>query len=56
MFVTEAVVPKTNYSRVFEETNVKYSSETVNIKSANVDGYNLIKARDVLNLLGISVD
>lgn len=56
MFVTETAVPKADNSRVFGETTVTYNNTTVNIKSANVDGYNLVKARDVLNLLGISVD
>ena len=56
MFVTETAVPKADNNRTFGETSVKYGTETVNIKSANVDGYNLVKARDVLNLLGISVD
>lgn len=56
MFVMETAVPKVDNSRVFGETTVTYNNTTVNIKSANVDGYNLVKARDVLNLLGISVD
>ncbi len=56
MFVTETTAPKTDSGRTFGETMVTYNNTSASIKSANVDGYNLVKARDVLNLLDISVD
>ncbi len=40
----------------FTQTAVTYKDKTTEIKSLNVEGHFLVKARDVLSLLGKSVD
>lgn len=47
---------ETNTNPTFINTTVRYGSNTLQIQSANIDGYNLVKARDVLDLLGKEVD
>lgn len=39
----------------FTEITVTYNGSTAQVKSANIDGYNLVKARDVVTLLGRDV-
>lgn len=39
----------------FTEITVTYNGSTAQVKSANIDGHNLVKARDVVTLLGREV-
>lgn len=45
-----------NTAPVFSDTTVSYGGKTTGISATNVDGYNLIRARDVLELLDMEVD
>lgn len=57
MFVTTETAPQEESTTpTFKETSVTYNNTTQQIKSANIEGHTLIKARDVLNLLGKEVD
>lgn len=56
MFAIEPTQPETVNGRVFGTTTINYDNSTINVKSANVEGHNLVRARDVLNLLGSEVD
>lgn len=56
MFVIEPTEPEVQNGRTFGKTTVDYEGNTIDVKSANVDGHNLVRARDVLNLLGSEVD
>ncbi len=53
---TQTAPPEESTAPVFKETAVTYNNTTSQIKSANIEGHTLIKARDVLNLLGKEVD
>lgn len=55
-FLTDTSKQKSAASApVFKETAVSYGGSTAQIKSANIEGHNLVKARDVLSLLGKDV-
>ena len=40
---------------VFTDITVRYNDNTAQVKAANIDGHNLVKARDVVILLGRDV-
>ncbi|MDO4302002.1 MAG: hypothetical protein Q4D26_11520 [Clostridia bacterium] len=55
-FLNETNTQKTNTTALtFKETSVSYGGSSSQIKSANIEGHNLVKARDVLSLLGKDV-
>ena len=57
IFVNTQTAPaEESTTPVFKETAVTYKNTTSQIKSANIEGHTLIKARDVLSLLGKEVD
>jgi len=56
IFLTESVATdSTDSTPTFTEITVYYNDNSAKVKSANINGSNLVKARDVINLLGRDV-
>ena len=56
IFLTEPTAEKgTSNIPTFTEITVYYNGNSSRVKSANINGSNLVKARDVINLLGRDV-
>lgn len=52
---TDTASDLTANTPTFTEIAVTYNGSTAQIKSANIDGHNLVKARDIVTLLGREV-
>lgn len=55
IFITSGEVNDTDVVVQFQTVKAKISNTKVNVSGVNVDGHNLVRARDVLEMLGIEV-
>ena len=51
-FVTEPKQSNTSNIPVFKDITVYYNNNSAQVKAANINGSNLVKSRDIINLLG----
>lgn len=54
-FITEPKQEITSNTPVFSEITVYYNGSSAQVKAANINGSNLVKSRDIINLLGREV-
>lgn len=54
-FITEQKQETVSNTPVFSEITVYYNGNSAQVKSANINGSNLVKSRDIINLLGREV-
>ena len=54
-FITEQKQETVSNTPAFSEITVYYNGSSVQVKSANIYGSNLVKSRDIINLLGREV-
>lgn len=55
IFITSGEVNDTDVVVQFQTVKAKINNTKVNVSGVNVDGHNLVRARDVLEMLGIEV-
>lgn len=56
IFITDMTVEDTGTVVEFNTVTARMRNSTVAISGVNVDGYNLVRARDILEILGMEVD
>ena len=54
-FITEPKLETVSNAPVFSEIIVYYNGSSAQVKAANINGSNLVKTRDIINLLGREV-